>query len=97
MATKQQQARQHHAAQGAAHRLFVEHPRSLGMTWAAHGLGAVKIGAELISAGCAAMVHAIVPGLFTDTAGRTVARIYDHIQSRKASAANPESWPDYEI
>lgn len=99
MATKQQQrqARQHHAAQGAAHRLFVEHPRSLGMTWGGHGLGAVKIGAELISAGCAAMVHAIVPGLFTDTAGRTVARIYDHIQSRKASAANPESWPDYEI
>jgi hypothetical protein len=26
-----------------------------------------------------------------------VTRIYDHIQSRKAGAANPENWPDYEI
>lgn len=67
------------------------------MSWGGHGVGAVKIGAELIGAGCAAMVHAVVPGLFTDTAGKTVARIYDHIQSRKANAANPESWPDYEI
>ena len=78
-------------------RLFRAHPRSLGMSWASHGVGAIKIGTELIGAGCAAMVHAIVPGLFTDTAGKTVARIYDHIQSRKAGAADPDSWPDYEI
>jgi len=67
------------------------------MSWASHGVGAIKIGTELIGAGCAAMVHAIVPGLFTDTAGKTVARIYEHIQSRKAGAADPNSWPDYEI
>ncbi len=78
-------------------RLFVQHPRSLGMTWATHGIGAVKIGAELIGAGCAAIIHAAVPGWFTETAGKTVTRIYDHIQSRKAGASNPENWPDYEI
>ena len=44
------------------------------MSWAQHGVGAVKIGAELIGAGCAAMVHAVVPGWFTETAGRTVTR-----------------------
>ena len=82
---------------GTVDRLFLEHPRSLGMTWASHGTGAVKIGAELIGAGCAAIVHAAVPGWFTETAGRTVARIYDHIQQRKSGAENPESWPDYEI
>jgi hypothetical protein len=82
---------------GPLSRLFVEHPRSLGMTWAGHGAGAVKIGAELIGAGCAAIVHAAVPGLFTETAGKTVTRIYDHIQSRKAGADNPENWSDYEI
>jgi hypothetical protein len=80
-----------------AERLFRAHPRSLGMSWASHGAGAIKIGAELIGAGCAAMVHAVVPGVFTDTAGKTVARIYDHIQSRKAGSADPDSWPDYEI
>jgi len=80
-----------------ADRLFVDHPRSLGMTWAEHGAGAVKIGVELLGAGCAAIIHALVPGLFTETAGRTVTRIYDHIQSRKAGSANPHDWPDYEI
>ena len=82
---------------GVMQRLFVAHPRSLGMGWASHAIGAVKIGGELIGAGLAAIVHAAVPGWFTETAGRTVTRIYDHIQSRKAGSADPESWPDYEI
>ncbi len=78
-------------------RLFMEHPRSLGMSWAGHGAGAVKIGAELIGAGCACIVHAAVPGWFTQTAGKTVTRVYDHMAKRKAAASNPEHWPDYEI
>jgi uncharacterized protein DUF6356 len=82
---------------GPIQRLFLEHPHSLGMTWGEHGVGAVKIGAELIGGGCAAMVHALVPGWFTETAGKTVTRIYNHIQARKADAPNPEIWPDYEI
>ena len=83
--------------QGPVRRLFTAHPQSLGMTWTSHGAGALKIGTELIGAGCAALVHAAVPGLFTETAGKTVTRIYDHIQSRKANASDPDSWPDYEI
>jgi hypothetical protein len=82
---------------GTFDRLFRAHPRSLGKSWAGHGAGALRIGAELLGAGCAAMVHAIVPGFFTETAGKTVTRIYDHIQTRKAGSASPETWPDYEI
>ena len=82
---------------GLAHRMFVEHPRSLGMTWAGHRAGAVRIGVELVAAGCACIVHAVVPGWFTQTAGKTVTRIYDYMAQRKAGAANPENWPDYEI
>lgn len=78
-------------------RLFTEHPRTLGMSWARHGAGAVKIGMELIGAGCAALVHAVVPGWFTDTAGRTVTRTYDYMQARKAASPNPENWSDYDI
>ena len=36
---------------GPVRRLFLDHPRSLGMSWAGHGIGAVKIGAELVGAG----------------------------------------------
>ena len=79
------------------HRMFLEHPRSLGMSWLGHGVGAVKIGAVLVGAGAACIIHAVVPGWFTQTAGRTVTRIYDHMKHRQAGAANPDNWPDYEI
>ena len=82
---------------GIADRMFLEHPRSLGMSWAGHGVGAVAIGARLVGAGCACLVHAMVPGFFTQTAGRTISGMYEHMMRRKAGAANPENWPDYEI
>jgi hypothetical protein len=82
---------------GVRERLFAEHPRSLGMTWAGHGAGAVKIGFVLLGCGVACIVHALVPGWFTHTAGKTVTNIYGEMQRRKAGAANPENWSDYEI
>lgn len=69
---------------GLADRLFAEHPRSLGMSWAEHGGGAVRVGFQLIGAGCAALVHAAIPGVFGETASRTVIRIHDHIQGLNA-------------
>jgi hypothetical protein len=82
---------------GLASKLFTDHPTSLGMSWVSHGVGAARIGGELIGAGCACLIHAIVPGWFTETAGRTVVRLHGHMQERKAGAANPNQWPDYEI
>ncbi|HEV8408207.1 MAG TPA: DUF6356 family protein, partial [Sphingomicrobium sp.] len=55
-------------------KLFLDHPHSLGMSWSKHGAGALAIGATLVGAGAACLVHALVPGWFTQTAGRTVAR-----------------------
>lgn len=77
--------------------LFTEHPRSLGMSWAGHGIGAVKIGVQLVGAGLACFVHALVPGWFTETAGRTVTNIHAHMMQRKAGASDPNAWPEYEI
>ena len=37
------------------------------------------------------------PAWFTQTAGRTVTDMHDHMARRKAGAANPNDWPDYEI
>jgi hypothetical protein len=82
---------------GLADRLFLEHPRSLGMSWAGHGIGAVVIGGKLFGAGLACLVHAVVPGVFTQTAGKTVTQMYDHMTRRRAGASNPEAWSDYEI
>jgi hypothetical protein len=82
---------------GLVDRMFLDHPRSLGMSWARHGIGAVAIGATLVGAGLACLVHALVPGWVTQTAGKTVNAMYDHMTRRKADAKNPENWPDYEI
>lgn len=90
-----QQTGEHRA--GLADRLFLEHPRSLGMGWAGHGIGAIAIGVRLVGAGLACLVHAVVPGMFTQTAGKTVSDMHDHMTSRRAGASNPEAWPDYEI
>jgi len=76
---------------------FTDHPRSLGMSWASHGVGAIGIGARMIGAGLACILHAAVPALFTETAGRTVDSLHRQMRHRKANAANPNAWPDYEI
>ena len=52
---------------------------------------------ELIGAGCAALVHAVVPGWFTETAGQDRDPHLRPYPERKAGAANPDNWPDYEI
>ena len=82
MATKQRNLLK--ARGGLVDRLFLEHPRSLDMSWAKHGGGAVKVGFQLIGAGIAALVHAAVPGIFGETASKTVIRIHDHIQTLNA-------------
>jgi hypothetical protein len=96
MATGQQKADSEKSATLVG-RLFHDHPRSLGMTWASHGAGAAVIAVRLIGAGVACLIHSLVPAWFTQTAGRTVTDIYDDIARRKAGAANPNAWPDYEI
>ena len=82
---------------GVINRLFLAHPNSLGMSWAKHGAGAVKIGFQLIGAGLAALFHAVFPGCFTETAGRTVTKTYLHIQKTRAASCKPENWSDYDI
>ena len=85
------------ASSGLVGRLFTDHPRSLGMSWASHGIGAVGIAFRLIGAGLACLIHALVPAWFTQTAGKTVTQMHDEIVRRKTGAANPNAWPDYEI
>ena len=94
-ASRQQREPAEHA--GLGRRMFLQHPHSLGMSWGSHGVGAVRIAGELIGAGSACLIHAIVPAWFTQTAGRTVERLHQEMLRRKAGAANPNDWPDYEI
>lgn len=82
---------------GVIHRMFVDHPRSLGMSWGKHAGGAIKIGFQLIGAGLAALVHGVVPGWFTETAGQRVTETYHYIQKIRAGSSAPENWSEYDI
>ena len=67
------------------------------MSWAGHGAGAAKIGFELLGAAGACFVHAVVPGSFTETAGKKIVDLSDHIKQRRSQAEKPEQWSDYDI
>ena len=70
---------------GVVDRLFLQHPRSLGMSWAGHGSGAFKVGFQLIGAWLAAIIHGVIPGIFGETASGTVTRVYEHIQKTRGN------------
>ncbi len=64
---------------------FNQHPSSVGETYGQHLAQASSVGATLIAAGAACLVHAIFPFLFERTASLCVQRL--HIQMRARSRA----------
>ena len=60
--------------------VFTEHPASVGETYFEHQRRAFRVARRLLVASAAAVVHALVPALFTTQASDTVAEIHDEIQ-----------------
>lgn len=65
-------------------KLLMAHPRDIGESYGAHAGHAAYIGARMIGAGVACLVHAVLPGLFVRTASRTVDDIQDLMTRRSA-------------
>ena len=63
-------------------RLFLEHPSSVDETYAQHARFAAGFSLRLFAAGCAALVHAVIPCLFEKTASRMVADLYARTHNR---------------
>ena len=61
---------------------FTEHPTSVGETYLEHQRRAFRMARRLLVAAAAAVVHALVPALFTTQASDTVAEIHDEIHDR---------------
>ena len=64
--------------------LFLEHPRSVGETYSGHQRNAFEIGATLIAAGFACLIHGLVPAVFRDTGSRVVSQVYQRITDRQS-------------
>ena len=70
-------------------RLFQDHPRSLGMSWAEHGAGAVVIGARMIGAGAGLHRPCRGPGAVHRDRGADVVDLhdaYDQAQGRRGQS-----------
>lgn len=85
-------------------RLFLDHPRSVGESYAEHARIAARVGATMVVAGAACLFHAVVPALFPRTASGAIRRLYGEMRARQpglaatAPAFASEVWqPEYEI
>ena len=69
-------------------RLFLDHPDSVGESYAEHFGVATRFGARMVAGGLAAWVHALVPAFCRSTGSRTVAALHaELVAKRRATAA----------
>jgi hypothetical protein len=69
--------------------LFIEHPASVGESYAEHGMHALSFGASMLRGALACFVHAVCPWLCTTLGSRTVLRLHDRmIVNRSACQVN---------
>lgn len=67
-------------------RLFLDHPREVGETYLEHAAAASAYGFRLVGAGLAALVHAVIPGLFKTTASDCVCDMAAELNGRRLIA-----------
>lgn len=67
-------------------RLFLDHPRSVGESYAEHAAVAAGFGVAMIAGGVACLVHAFVPGLFVRTGSNTIRRLHAAMAVRTPAA-----------
>lgn len=63
---------------------FTEHPASVGESYSEHMTVAAGFGRDLILAGLACLVHALLPFLFVRTASAAVTDLHDRMVRHRA-------------
>ena len=59
---------------------FIEHPASTGETFGQHCRRALRVSWTLAAASMAALVHALIPALFTTRASDTIFELNEDLQ-----------------
>ena len=71
-------------------RLFLDHPRDVGESYAEHFATAAGFGVRMVGGGLACIVHAVVPVLFVRTASDTVKSLYATMKARQRRRQMPD-------
>jgi Family of unknown function (DUF6356) len=66
-----------------------DHLDAVGLGYFAHMARAVSISARLIGGGLTALVHAFIPGLFTDSASRAVESLHREMNDPRFAPVRP--------
>ena len=66
-------------------RLFIAHPRTVNESYLSHAGVAMRFALLLLSAGLAALVHAVIPALFETTASSMIKKLHAEMMSRSAT------------
>jgi hypothetical protein len=76
-------------------RLFTEHPDAVGESYFEHMHVALSFAVPLLTAGLAALVHAVLPFLCVTTASATVKRLHARMINRvpKPTVRRAETYP----
>ncbi|MDQ2877939.1 MAG: DUF6356 family protein [Pseudomonadota bacterium] len=72
-------------------RLFLDHPESVGESYAEHFGVASRFGLRMIGGGIASLIHGLLPSVFTTTGSRTVMRLNRQIVEKRSAAADAET------
>lgn len=67
-------------------RLFLDHPASVGESYAEHFGVATRFGARMIAGGIGAVVHGVLPFAFKTTGSRTVDRLHAQMVAKRQAA-----------
>jgi len=70
---------------------LTRHPASVGETYRQHFASASGFGLRLLAAGCACLVHALLPFLLERTASRIVASLHTRMVTARSQ---PSAIPD---
>ena len=62
--------------------VFLDHPHSVDESYTEHMAFAGRFSLKLFAAGCAALIHAVIPCLFEKTASRMIAEMYQKTHNR---------------
>lgn len=66
-------------------RLFLDHPQSVGESYAEHFGVAASFGTAMILGGCGALLHALVPALCKSTGSTTITRLHSRLVTMRAA------------
>jgi hypothetical protein len=64
-------------------RPFTEHPASVGETYGQHLAMAACFGARMIFAGCACLVHGLLPFLFVRTGSHAISELNERMIAKR--------------